>query len=80
MSRPWSKVVVIALSLAGVTAAEAQNQPITSPQDAQCRDEARDSVFSAPNPGRLSPFELGAEIYHACMRRLGAEREAPPRR
>lgn len=67
---------VIAL-VVGASPALAQNQPITSPQDARCRDEARDSVFSAPNPNRLSPFDLGAEIYHACMRRLGAERDTP---
>ena len=59
--------------------ATAQEQPITSPQDARCRDEARDKVFTAPNPKGLMPFALGAEIYHACMRRLGAEEREPPR-
>ena len=57
--------------------AVAQDQPITSPQDAQCRDEARDKVFGAPNPKGLTPFALGAEIYHACMRRLGVETKPP---
>ena len=57
--------------------AVAQDQPITSPQDAQCRDEARDKVFASPNPKGLTPFALGAEIYHACMRRLGAETKPP---
>lgn len=66
-----------ALLLGGCIGAVAQDQPITSPQDAQCRDEARDKVFTAPNPQGLTPFALGAEIYHACMRRLGAETKPP---
>ena len=70
-------LLMATLFLAGAATAVAQDQPITSPQDAQCRDEARDQVFSAPNPKRLSPFDLGAEIYHACMRRLGAEGKPP---
>ena len=69
-----------ALLVAGTMACAAQNQPITSPQDARCRDEARDSVFTAPNPKGLSPFAHGAELYHACMRRLGAEPRGAPRR
>ena len=68
------------LLMAGTMASTAQNQPITSPQDARCRDEARDSVFTASNPKGLSPFALGAELYHACMRRLGAEERDAPRR
>lgn len=70
-------VIAAALLAAGSTDAVAQDQPITSPQDAQCRDEARDQVFTAPNPKGLTPFALGAEIYHACMRRLGAEPKPP---
>jgi len=63
-----------AILLTGVLSpAVAQNQPIKSPEDARCRDEARDHVFTAPNPKGLSPYGLGAELYHACMRRLGAE-------
>jgi hypothetical protein len=73
--RTLTAAVMLAATYSG---AVAQDQPITSPQDAQCRDEARDKVFAAPNPKGLTPFALGAEIYHACMRRLGAEgREAP---
>ena len=68
------------LVVTGTVASSAQNEPIKGPEDARCRDEARDLVFSAPNPKRLSPFDLGAEIYHACMRRLGAEGGSPPRR
>lgn len=68
-------VVVVSLTWIGLV--EAQDQPITGPQDAQCRDEARDKVFAAPNPKGLTPFALGAEIYHACMRRLGAETKPP---
>lgn len=65
----------VTLLAAGTLSAMAQNQPIKSPEDARCRDEARDQVFSAPNPKRQSPFVLGAELYHLCMRRLGAETE-----
>jgi len=64
----------------GIQPASAQSQPIKSPQDAQCRSEARDHVFTAPNPKGLSPYGLGAELYHACMRRLGAEPGRPSRR
>ncbi|TXM99419.1 hypothetical protein FV242_25560 [Methylobacterium sp. WL64] len=54
-----------------------QNQPFPSLQNAQCRGEARDKIFNTPNPKRLSPFLLGAEIYHACMRRLSAKSKSP---
>lgn len=70
-------LMAVALLAGGCVGAVAQDQPITSPQDAQCRDEARDKVFTAPNPQGLTPFALGAEIYHACMRRLGAETKPP---
>ena len=66
-----------AVFAATCSGAVAQDQPITSSQDAQCRDEAREKVFAAPNPKGLTPFALGAEIYHACMRRLGAETKPP---
>ncbi|MCJ2085390.1 hypothetical protein MKK88_05200 [Methylobacterium sp. E-005] len=70
-----------AVLLAGVPAsAFAQNQPIKGPEDAKCRGEARDHVFTAPNPKGLTPYGLGAELYHACMRRLGAEPARAPRR
>lgn len=36
----------------------AQNQPIKSPEDARCRDGARDHVFTAPNPKGLTPYGL----------------------
>lgn len=68
------------LLVAALSPASAQNQPIKSPEDATCRDEARDHVFTAPNPKGLTPYGLGAELYHACMRRLGAEPGKPPRR
>ena len=69
-----------AAALLVVGIAPAQAQPIKSPQDATCRDEARNHVFSAPNPKGLTPYALGAELYHACMQRLGAEPRRPPRR
>ncbi|SDM54394.1 hypothetical protein SAMN05216360_102391 [Methylobacterium phyllostachyos] len=75
------RTALAAVLLAGSTvAALAQNETIKGPEDAKCRDEARDLVFSAPNPKRLSPFDLGAEIYHGCMRRLGAEGKPAPGR
>jgi hypothetical protein len=57
----------------GTMGALAQSQPITSPQDAQCRNEARDRVFGAPNPRGLSLYALGTELYYACMKRLGGD-------
>ena len=68
-----------ALLVAGTAVATAQDQPIKGPEDAKCRDEARDGLFSAPNPNRLPPYDLGAQLYHACMRRLGAEKDQSPR-
>ena len=66
------------LAIAAATAgARAQNQPIQSPQDAACRDEARDRLFGTPNPQGLSLYDLGAGLYHACMRRVGAEGPSP---
>ncbi|KAB1071526.1 hypothetical protein F6X51_19655 [Methylobacterium planeticum] len=62
--------VFISLFLA--TSAHAQNEPIQSPQDAACRDEARDRVFGAPNPQGLSFYNLGAQIYRECMKRSGS--------
>ena len=73
-------IIAAVLFACGTLAASAQNEPIKGPEDAKCRDEARDLVFSAPNPKRLSPFDLGAETYHACMRRLGAEGKPAPSR
>ena len=49
------------LFLAGTLSASAQNEQIQGPEDAKCRGEARNLVFSAPNPKRLSPFDLGVE-------------------
>ncbi|WP_156311891.1 hypothetical protein [Methylobacterium platani] len=43
------------LFVAGTLTAPTQNEPIQGPEDAKCRDEARNLVFSAPNPKRLSP-------------------------
>jgi hypothetical protein len=76
-ARPLAAAVLLVLAASPVSA---QNEPITSPQDARCRDEARDHVFTAPNPSGLSPYALGAELYHACMKRLGAEQDETPRR
>lgn len=72
--------LAILFVMVGVGGALAQNQPITSPQDAQCREEARGRVFSAPNPKGQSLYALGTELYYACMKRLGAPTAKPSRR
>lgn len=55
--------------LAASTHAFAQAPPVTSAQDGACRDESRARVFDAPNPSRLSLYELGEQIYGECMKR-----------
>ena len=62
------------------TPAEAQEPPIQSPQDAACRTVARDTVFTAPNPRNLSLWDLGSQIYHACMSEAHAKGPNPDRR
>ncbi len=62
--------VVLALCLATAVSGSARAQqepPIQSPQDAACRTDARDKVFTAPNPNNLSLWDLGSQIYHICM-------------
>ena len=63
--------VLLALAWSGSASAE---PPIESPQDAACRDEARGKVFGAPNPGGLTLYDLGSQLYHECMRRSGGPR------
>lgn len=58
---------VLFLTLSMTAGAIAQEPPIQSPQDAACRDQARSEVFSAPNPDRLSLWDLGSQIWHTCM-------------
>lgn len=43
--------------------------PIRSAQDAACRDEARDKVFTAPDPNGLGLQGVGRQLYMACMAR-----------
>ena len=51
-------------------AAYAQGQPpIQSPQDAACRQEAGNRVFSDPNPRGLDLYSLGRQIWYECMAR-----------
>lgn len=50
-------------------AAPAQAQPIQSPQDQACRDEATRRVFSEPNPQNLDPYARGRVFWNACMAR-----------
>ena len=49
------------------TARGQEEPPIQSPQDAACRTDARDKVFTAANPNNLSLWDLGSQIYHTCM-------------
>ncbi|GJE57768.1 hypothetical protein FV217_15915 [Methylobacterium sp. WL9] len=74
-------VLATAIAAAVTGAALAQGQPpIQGPEDATCREDARNRLLGAPNPQGLSPFDLGAQLYHECMKRLGAEGVAPKRR
>ena len=61
------------VAVGAAATASAQNQPIQSPQDAACRDEACNRLVGTPNPKNLSLYDLGAGLYHACMRRAGGE-------
>ena len=58
---------ILAATLGSAIAQDVSEPPIQSPQDAACRDQARAQVFTAPNPNNLSPFDLGSQIWHACM-------------
>ncbi|MFE1598690.1 hypothetical protein [Methylobacterium sp. ID0610] len=64
--------------LAGAGALQAQ--PITSPQDKACRDEARARVFTTPDPQALGPYVIGRQIYMACMQRATAPAKRKVRR
>lgn len=57
------------LGLIACWAGAAGAQPIQSPQDAACRNEARAKVFSAPDPQGLGLHGVGRQIYTACMQR-----------
>ncbi|MDP4023782.1 hypothetical protein Q8W71_14200 [Methylobacterium sp. NEAU 140] len=72
--RPLLPTLVITGLLTGVAAAQSpqtvpniQQPPIQSPQDAYCRQQAEAQVFSAPNPNKLSLYDLGSQIWHLCM-------------
>ena len=58
---------ILLVTLALTAPAVGQEPPIQGPQDAACRDQARAEVFSAPNPNRLSLWDLGSQIWHTCM-------------
>ena len=70
--------VVVVVTLAGLGNAAGQNQPIQSPQDAACREEARANLFGAPNPQGLGLYQLGTQLYYACMKRT--QGQTAPRR
>ena len=74
-------VLAIVVATAGQAAAQnVQEPPIQSSQDAACRDQARAQVFSAPNPSNLSLYDLGSQIYHACMAAYHASGSNPGRK
>nr|WP_282103515.1 hypothetical protein [Methylobacterium sp. 37f] len=68
--------LAVAVATTGALA-QGASTPIQSPQDAACRDEARDKVFSTPDPKGLGLYAIGRQLYFACMKRNPA---APRRR
>ncbi len=60
-------VLLAAVLVLGTGVASANEPPIQGPADAACREQARSQVFTAPNPHRLSLWDLGSQIWHACM-------------
>jgi hypothetical protein len=60
---------LVAAGLGLALSGAAQAQPIQSPQDQACRDEATRRVFSDPNPQNLDPYARGRVFWNACMAR-----------
>lgn len=74
-------IFVLCIAIAASVGAEAQQEPpIQSPQDAACRTDARDKVFTAANPNNLSLWDLGSQIYHTCMAAFHGRGPHPDRR
>lgn len=68
-----STLLLSALLMLAPAVALGQGQPpVQSPQDAACRNEAANRVFSVPNPRGLDPYVLGGQIWTQCMRQAGA--------
>jgi hypothetical protein len=65
------------IALGFAAPASAQSQPIQSPQDAACREEATRRVFGDPNPGNVDPYVRGRQFWNACMAR--AKSKGTPR-
>lgn len=63
------RMALLAAGLGLGLAGAAQAQPIQSPQDQACRDEATRRVFSDPNPRNLDPYARGRVFWNACMAR-----------
>ena len=72
--------LAVAATLTGADAQDVSEPLIQSQQDAACRDQARAQVFSAPNPNNLSPYDLGSQIWHACMAAYHATGPNPGRK
>ena len=64
---PALGLTLSAIALAAL--AQGESTPIQSPQDAACRTEARNRVFSTPDPKGLGLYAIGRQIYFACMKR-----------
>ena len=56
-------------AMASAALAQGESTPIQSPQDAACRTEARNRVFSTPDPKGLGLYAIGRQLYFACMKR-----------
>lgn len=68
MSSLRTSLGAFAFIVVGTTVAGAQ--PIQSPQDQACRNEATRQVMGNPQPG-VDPYVRGRQIWTACMARSG---------
>lgn len=62
-------VASVGLVVLGAVAQARAEAPITSPQDAACRNEARARVFVTPDPQGIGLYAIGRQIYTTCMAR-----------
>jgi hypothetical protein len=75
------KSVLALVLVVGATGGVLANEPpIQGPADAACREQARSQVFTAPNPNRLSLWDLGSQLWHSCMAAYHGREPNPDRR
>lgn len=60
-------LLAIAFVVVATKSSLAGEPPVQGPEDAACRAQAQSEVFTAPNPNRLSLWDLGSQIWHTCM-------------